>query len=531
MSIDILNMGRFDTNDQAIDIIDIALPVLAIECEATPPLENFLDAYEETVLKLVSLGLSTNGISKTLNATESLVEDILMHLEGKEYAKKETGKPWTLTEDGAKYLDGSIQERVSKESQYGYMFINAIKKEVLPYFYQGEIGKISRFSGQQLPRKLTVKGKEKETFAPVSIKRSKLRQAYKAYFKNNQTAHGYDEGKITKEETVDLFADLESFDEAPEEADTDFSKFGTDKVAGSAGLKKNMFIRPLKKEPEKVYLHMRIIIDPNYPGGYRAESPFSFGGFDNQYFLRQIQWLEQSDNAYLDGEILQDFLHHEICKFSPSYKTPIKDFHRFVRDRMPLLKLYRSKFPYIYEDMERIYSLEKRQKSLLEKENIVNNLARYVVEGLFNTYFRSIDKDILAQIQQKAFDDIRSYDSESCKIRFCRNVSLNEDTLQWVSTKYLNTIIRRMTNTYGNSIMEKFINMLVIEYYLSDVKMHKFLFRQDIDQKYRLIDKLNRVRRKVSHDTDDKFTDEDYDFYMANVFGLINSLLEAFRED
>ena len=128
MSIDILNMGRFDTNDQA---IDIALPVLAIECEATPPLENFLDAYEETVLKLVSLGLSTNGISKTLNATESLVEEILMHLEVKEYAKREIGKPWTLTEDGAKYLDGSIRERASAESQYGYMFVNAIKKEVL----------------------------------------------------------------------------------------------------------------------------------------------------------------------------------------------------------------------------------------------------------------------------------------------------------------------------------------------------------------------------------------------------------------
>ena len=65
MSVDILSMRRFDANDQA---IDIALPVLAIECEATPPLERFLDAYEETVLKLVSLGLSTGGISKTLNA-------------------------------------------------------------------------------------------------------------------------------------------------------------------------------------------------------------------------------------------------------------------------------------------------------------------------------------------------------------------------------------------------------------------------------------------------------------------------------
>ena len=143
VSIDILNMGRFDTNDQA---IDIALPVLAIECEATPPLENFLDAYEETVLKLVSLGLSTNGISKTLNATESLVEEILMHLEVKEYAKREIGKPWTLTEDGAKYLDGSIRERASAESQYGYMFINAIKKEVLPYFYEEFLTKIKSYT-------------------------------------------------------------------------------------------------------------------------------------------------------------------------------------------------------------------------------------------------------------------------------------------------------------------------------------------------------------------------------------------------
>lgn len=528
MSIDILNMGCFDTNDQA---IDIALPVLAIECEATPPLENFLDAYEETVLKLVSLGLSTNGISKTLNATESLVEEILMHLEVKEYAKREIGKPWTLTEDGAKYLDGSIRERASVESQYGYMFINTIKKEVLPYFYHGDIGKIALFRGQQLPLKLTIDGDENKTFAPVSIKHSKLRQAYRAYFKNNQTVHDYDEGGISKEEAVDLFADLESFDEAPDELDTASENYNTDRTTEHGGLKENMFIRALDKQPEKIYLRMRIIIDPSYPGGYKAESPFDFGGIDNQYFLRQMQWLEQSDNAYLDGKIMQDFLHREICKLCPSYKTPIKDFHGFLLERTPLLKLYHSRFPYIFEDMERIYSLMQRQNSLLEKENIVNNLARYVVEGLFNAYFRTIDKNRLMQIQQKAFDDIQCYGAVPCKRRFCRNVSLSEDTLQWISGRYLKTILGRITNTYGNSIMEKFINMLVIEYYLSDEKMHKFLFQQNIDQKYRLIDKLNRVRRKVSHDTDDRFTREDYDLYMANVFDLINRLLEAYRED
>ena len=77
MNIDILNMRRFSSDEKA---IDVALAVMAIECEATPPLENHLDAYEETVLKLVSIGLSTHGIARTMNASESLIEEILAHL-------------------------------------------------------------------------------------------------------------------------------------------------------------------------------------------------------------------------------------------------------------------------------------------------------------------------------------------------------------------------------------------------------------------------------------------------------------------
>lgn len=93
MNIDILNMGFYEPNEQA---IDIALPVLAIECEATPPLENFLDAYEETVLKLVSLGLSGNGIAKTLNCNRKPYDEILTNLEWKRYVEREKGKPWML---------------------------------------------------------------------------------------------------------------------------------------------------------------------------------------------------------------------------------------------------------------------------------------------------------------------------------------------------------------------------------------------------------------------------------------------------
>ena len=66
---------------------------------------------------------------------------------------------------------------------------------------------------------------------------------------------------------------------------------------------------------------------------------------------------------------------------------------------------------------------------------------------------------------------------------------------------------------------------------MSDARMHRFLFQPNIGQKYQLIDKLNGIRKKVSHDTDDRFITKDYEYYMANVYDLINSLLEAYRED
>lgn len=524
MSIDILNMRRFDENNQA---IDVALPVLAVECEATPPLENYLDAYEETVLKLISLGLSSRGISKTLNAPESLIEEILAQLERKKYAVREIGRPWKLTEDGEKYLDGSIHERASTESKFGYMFINTIKKEVLPYFLEGDVGQVSLFKGETLPLKLTIEGNEVQTFAPIEIKHAKLKKAYRTYFKNLKLIDDYDSGEISKEEAVDLFADLDSFEEENDEDE----KNTTISLRKATTLTGNMFIRSLEKKPTKLYLRMRIIIDPSYPGGYRAESPFDFGGIDNNFFLRQVQWMEQSETAYLNGETIQDFLHREICKLSPSYKSSVKDFQVFILEKMPLLKRYRSHIPYVYEDMERIYSLMQRQSSLLEKENIVNNLARCIVEGLFNTFFRDIGQERLHQIQQKAFDDVNAYGDSAYKKRICGNAHLNKDMLDWVRTVYLKTLLRRLTLTYGNSIIEKFINILVIEYHLSSPKIHKFLSQPNLDQTYMLIDELNRIRRKVSHDTNDRFTNNDYEFYMTHVFDLINSLLKAFEED
>ncbi|PKO08623.1 MAG: hypothetical protein CVU40_14290 [Chloroflexi bacterium HGW-Chloroflexi-2] len=522
MNIDILTMGKFAPNEKA---INVALPVLAIECEATPPLENYLDVYEETVLKLVSIGLSTHGIAVTLNATETLIEEILAHLEMKKYVEKEIGKPWNLTDDGNKYLDGSISERESTNSLFGYMFINVIKKDMLPFFYQGDINKISLFRGERLPAKLTISGDEPKTFEEFPPKRSTLREAYKCYIKNADTSKEYDEGEISHDEAVDLFEDLDAFDEV--ENVTPLESLESDALKEHHC---NMFIRALNCPPKRIYLTMRIIIDPQFPGGYRAESPFDFNGIDNNYFLRQTQWLAATGTTFIGEEELNSYLIREIKKISPSYKSSEKDFSVFLLEKTPLLKLYETKFPMVYGDMSRIYSLMQRQSSLLEKENIVNNISRSVVERLFNAFFRGLKQEMLFTVSRNAKSNLNNYGCKSFIQQLTQNTEIDPFKITW-SHKFVCDALGRLGRTHGNSIVEKFINIAVVDYYFGTKESRKLLSNTKIQSLYELADQLNQIRRKVSHDTDERFGLRDYEFYMANVFELINGLLEAFREE
>lgn len=523
MSIDILRMHHFQQNERS---VDIALPVIAIECEATPPLENYLDAYEETVLKLVAIGLASHGISSTLNATESLVEEIMDSLVRKGYLNKETGKPWIVTEDGRKYLHGNVEDRASTNSQYGYMFINAIKRDVLPYFYQGDINQIPLYRGSSLPAKLTANGDEQKTFIDSAIKQTALRTAYKKYFKNTDASKQFCDGEITFEEAADLFEGLDSFDEEDYEPTT----LEEAEQARSELLKDNMFIRALKRPPKHVYLTMRIIIDPQIPGGYHVESPFDFNGLDNSYFLRQIQWMVASGNTYIGNESLKTFLSREIVKICPQYRETELDFSVFVQHKIPLLGLLRDRFSNVYDDMSRIYSLMQRQSTLIDKENIVNNLARYIVESLFNSFFKGITKETLGSIQNSATTEIKDRGIKSFMLQAFKGTALDPNKIHW-NQKYALGSIGRITSTRGNSIIEKFINMVVINYYLGTENIKAFLSSPDVQQMYELADNLNQIRRKVSHDTDERFDHNDYDYYVAHVFTLVNSILEIYRRN
>lgn len=523
MNIEILTLRDFKQDAGA---VNVALPVLAIECEATTPIENHLDAYEDAVLRLVSIGLSARGIAGTMNATESLIEEILDNLERKRYVEKEIGKPWKVTDDGNKYLCNEIGERESDNSQFGYMFVNAIRKDVLPFFYQGDINRIALFRGKELPAKLTKCGDEEKTFEPFTPKRAKLRESYRNYLKKLDTLGQYDDGDLTLDEAIDIFEDLDYFDEEND----DLATLEDAQTEAEKTLRNNMFIRALNCPPKRIYLTMRIIIDPCVPGGYRVESPFDFNGIDNTYFLRQIQWLAATATTFLGDEPLDVFLDREIRKISPVYKTAEKDYGVFVLEKMPLLKAYKDKFTVIDDDMSRIYSLMQRQDSLLEKENIVNNISRSVVEGLFNCFFKGISSETLKNISEKAQSELKYYGCNVFLRHVAKGTGLDVSGISW-RHKYMSMAIGRMSTTKGNSIVEKFINVLILNYYLGTTETKRFLSNSNVQRMYDLTEKLNQIRRKVSHDTDERFDSKDYDFYMANVFELINGLLEAHKED
>ena len=537
MGADILHMNGFESNDRA---IDIAIPAVAIECEAAPPLSNYLDAYEVAVLKLVEIGLSTNGISKTLNATESLIESVMINLQEDDYLSREAGKQWRLTEAGQKYLKGEEEEDKSSNcSQYGYMFVNAIKKEVFPFFLEGDINQVALFRGKSLPQRLTIDNNEKKTFSEIRVKKSRLREAYKQFYKIRDAKQDLDEGNISYEEAVesvedsDLFVDVDysedgdTFDEAEiEETET----LETRERAMKSQLTSKMFIRPLENSRKNVYLHMRIIIDPSVPGGYRVESPFRMGGIDNSFFLRQIQWLAANDKTKIGDEYLQTYLEKEIRKISPSYKNQEKEFDVFALEKMPLLKSQRYKHGNMYEDMARIYSLMQNQQSLLEKENIVGNISRSVLECLYNGFFRKVDVRSRRTVSDQAIADLKAEGNKGYIQQLIGKTKLDPDSITW-SYWFIHNAIGRLSTTKGNSTVEKFINIIVINYYIGTEETDKLFNSDHIREIYDCTDELNQIRRKVSHDTDDKFDARDYDLFMSKAFKLINWLLEIYRED
>lgn len=534
-------MRRFDENKNA---IDIAFPVLAVECEASEISDKDLDSYERVVMKLISLGLSKKGIARTLNATESFIQNVFEVLKARNLVIDAYAKPWKLTEEGKNFLIDSNKEIIiTNEKQYGYLFINSLKKELLPYFFKGNIEKVSLYKGEHLPLKLNINKDEKNTFEITDIKISKLKQAYTAYFRLKKQNQKHENIEDTQEtiESNDLFADSDSFDEEiiDHNYETDVLHDFKDNLSSDkyvTNTPNDVFVRKLNKPALKLYLRMRIIIDPNSPGGYKAESPFNdFNGADNEFFRRQIQWCELSQKVFVyenhNNTNIKDFLENEIWKISRNFKPEAKVLDVYLLENLPLIKTHPSEFTSVYNDMKSIYPLIQHADSLFNKANCISSISSLIVEVLFNRFFKKIAPKNLRNIKKQAFEDLDIYGADRYLNILCKRTKINYLSFNEFSFKRIQAILSRLTYSHGNSIEEKFINLLVINFYYDDEIIQNFLSQEKIDLIYENIKKLNHIRIKVSHAVEEKLTDDDYTFYIENIFKLVNTLMQAFVKD
>lgn len=525
VSIDILKLRYFTNNPNA---IKIAFPVLAYECEVKTPCENNLDAYEEAALKFVLIGLSINGIANALNINESLARQILSKLEMEKFIVRHKGIGFSLLEHGKKYLQGIKEERASENSHFGFMFVSALKKDVLPFFLEGDIGKVDRTDGSMMDCKLTIKD-ENTTFAHDGYvpKRWKLGLAYKQFLDICRLGHQVEDDEISYAKAQDIYAEFDSFDEA-EYSNTEVQADSLDEnILMPLGY--GAFVRPLKRPPQKLFLKMQIIISPDVPRGFIAESPLNLSGIDNEFFLRQIKWMQTNGDVLYNGQSLNQLIDSEVLKLCATCQVNTKSAEIFILEKLPLLSAQKDKFYQIYNDVYDLYGLiNGSNMTQVARESVVTGLNKKLLEGLLNKILKSKTQTDLQIIKDKALSDMNSL-HDVVVVSIAKKAMVSRQCLP--ELKILRCAVNKLDRTLGNSIAEKLINALVIFYYLPSPQIQNFVKIDRLEECINTIMRLNAIRNKTIHDTDKgEMTLQDYNYYISNVFTVGNRLLEALKE-
>jgi hypothetical protein len=524
MSIEIINLRNFKNTDND-RVVDIAFPVLAFECEVSVPIEKEIDAYQEAILKLISIGLTKSNIQKTLNITESLCGSILNNLEIRNYIEV-TSNGYTLTAKAEKYMNELVINDPDTESKFGFILTSAIKKEPLWYFHEGDIYNIPRSDSKLVERKLTIENKEGKTFESADIQGWRLDKAFSLYCRITEIQEK--KNNTLDEEILDLFAGIEAdLSEADYQND---SKELTDNDKGRKNtVSRNLKIRKLKSKPKELYLQMRIVIDASTPGGFSVESPFDFDGYDDVLFLRQIQWIiNPVHNVYFGKVKFSEFMSKEIHKLLPKISENVnKDV--YIMNKLPILYTEKDKYTRVFEDIGMIIDL-MQQKNLtsLTKENIVRSFNKNLIEYLMGRLFRTVPEEDRRKISTLAYNEYKH--TGNMTERFAKVIGVDRNVLPQ-NTNVVYEAIKKINITNGYSIYEKLLNLIVYQYYQSSPQIRKFFQIEGIGDYINIVYKLNGIRNSAIHSTDSPFTNQDYEYYIEHIFDVANRLLESLKEE
>lgn len=538
MSADVLifSEGRDDEQRQSYNVL---LPVYAVECEAHPPVETELDAYEEAVLKFLNIDLPPASIRDAINVTQGMLDTILSQLAQRGYAERKKNIGWVITEAGQRYLKNEqTEELVSKNSEHGYMFVSALRKDILCYFHKGPIDKIRVRQSTPNDHTLRRNGNEQETFTGISVSSRQLGRVYAAWRKLDDRLAANDRSEQRKESVEEshiiaeqLFADLESYDEVdetplPERVDTLRDGCNIEDL-GEVKEDRKRYIRKLETPHKRFYIQICLIFDPSKLNGYDTESPFSrLGGIDTPWFLRQIQWMARSEGITLDNTPLREFLDRECVKFGGTAPLKEKDVSVHMLQVIPRLKYHQELFPALYNIYPELYSLQQRASSILEKESVVTQFCTKLLEPLFNMIFKTVPESTLRRIRAQIRRDDQAGDANLVCQRIENATGVSMAALGW-NVGMVMTAIGRLERTHGNSTLEKAINLLTLYACAPSPNVRRYIEAEDLSNHLMKVGQLNDIRRSVSHDTNHRFNEHDYNQFMQIVYPIADRLLLA----
>jgi len=532
VDIEILKLRWFPDKNPG-SYIDAAFPVLAYECEVFIPVDKEMDAYEETILKLISIGVSEKSIQKTLNISQSLCGSILANLEGRKYIEQLSANKYKLTQKAEDVLNNINADDSENKSKFGYIFVNPIRKDPLWYFHEGDIYNIPRSDAKLLERKIKDKN-EVKMFEGSKIPHWQIEKAFSAYCRIAKIMENLEKSgnKASDEEVADLFAGIESDLSESNYQEEDKDEDENDNQNNIAQItSKNSKIRLLKVRPEKLYLQMRIVFDPSVPGGFLVESPFDFRGNDNELFLRQIQWLKNQEDVFIGDDKFSQFLNNEVNKL---FAGEISDCDPsvIIIKKLHILNVEKEKYEQIYDNtFNIIHLMQQKNLSDFAKENIVGGFSRKLIEPLMNKLFYTLLKESREKTSRQAFWDFTCKADRQEEIKrqnimvdkFAKILNINSNIL---SSDKIFSAIKKLKYGSGHSIYEKLMNLIVLLYYQPSPQIRHFFLSEGLENYIKTVEELNRIRNSASH-AQGKFTDKDYEYFIDNVFYVANRLLEA----
>ena len=73
--------------------------------------------------------------------------------------------------------------------------------------------------------------------------------------------------------------------------------------------------------------------------------------------------------------------------------------------------------------------------------------------------------------------------------------------------------------------------MISAGYYTANKYVARLVCDEHVAEYIQIMDKINKIRRKVSHDTNSRFEEKDYEYFIQYVFPLVNGLLKPYVEE